>query len=155
MQLQWFIIVTFISYLMFKIFYSVIVDRFLMMSSLLSEDISVEKGSTINNSSLLTRNSLQPTICDNYTLTRSRNMFVSFLVSVQQSNLQPYWYYMSNNNACSLRELLRVKERYNYVFCRFVLWYDTNFFVNYYVSRSAIIIYFADLCSDTILNSSW
>ena len=92
-----------------------------MMSSLLSEDVSVEKGSTINNSSLLTSNSLQPTICDNYTLTRSRNMFVSFLVSVQQSNLQPYWYYMSNNNACRLRELLRVEERNNCVFCRFVL----------------------------------
>ena len=81
-----------------------------MMSSLLSDDVSVEKGSMINDSILFTSNSSLPTTCDNHTLTRTRNMFTSFLVSVQQSNPSSYWYNISNNYYGSLFELLRVEE---------------------------------------------
>ena len=81
-----------------------------MTSSLLSEDVSVEKGSMINDSILFTSNSSLSTTCDNHTLTRTRNVFASFLVSVQQSNPSYYWYNIYNNNYGSLFELLRVEE---------------------------------------------
>ena len=53
-----------------------------MMSSLLSEDVTVEKGLTINDSILFASNSSLSTTCDNCTLTRRRNAFISLLVSV-------------------------------------------------------------------------
>ena len=81
-----------------------------MMSSLSSEDISVEKGLTINDSILFSSNSSLP-ICDNYILTRTRNIFASFSVLVQQSNPLSHWYSISNNNTGSVCRLLCVEER--------------------------------------------
>ena len=69
-----------------------------MMSSLLSEDVTVEKGSTINDIISFTSNSSLHATCNNFTLTRTRNVFASYLVSVQQSNPPPYWYNITNNN---------------------------------------------------------
>ena len=81
-QLQRFIVVAFTSFLICKIIYSVIVEPFPMMSSLLSEDVTVEKGLTINDSILFASNSSLSTTYDNCTLTRRRNAFISLLVSV-------------------------------------------------------------------------
>ena len=61
-----------------------------MMSSLLSEDFTVEKDSTINDIILFTSNSSLPTTCNNYTLTRTRNVFALFLELVQQSDHPSY-----------------------------------------------------------------
>ena len=61
-----------------------------MMSSLLPKDITVEKGLTINDSISFKSNSSLPTNCDNYTLTRIRNAFASYSVSVQQFNPLSY-----------------------------------------------------------------
>ena len=47
-QLQRYIVVAFISLLMYKRIYSVIAEPFLMMRASLSEGITIEKGSTIN-----------------------------------------------------------------------------------------------------------
>ena len=81
-----------------------------MMGSLLTEDSSVEKGSAINDSILLTSNSSVPTICNTYMLKKTRNSFVSSLVLVQQSDPPSYWYNIYNNNNGSLCELLHVEE---------------------------------------------
>ena len=62
-----------------------------MMSSFLCEDGTVEKAATINDSISFNGNSLLPVVCDNYMLTtRTRNVFASFLVSVQQSDPPSY-----------------------------------------------------------------
>ena len=90
--------------------YSVVIEPFFIMSTLLSEEVTEEKGSTINDSISFKNNSSLPTICDNYTLTMTSNIFTSFLVSVQQSNPPTYWYNMSDNIASSLCELLYVEE---------------------------------------------
>ena len=81
-----------------------------MMSSLLSEDNTIEKGSTINDNIVFTSISSLPTICDNYTLTRTRNASTSVLVSVQQSHPPSYWYSIYDNNVGSVCELPRVGE---------------------------------------------
>ena len=80
------------------------------MSSLLSEDVTVEKYSTINNSISLKSNKSLPVAYGNYTLTRTRYTFASCLVSFQQSDLPSYWYSICNKNTGSICELLRVKE---------------------------------------------
>ena len=81
-----------------------------MMNSLLSEDITIEKGSTSNNSISCNSSSSLPVICDNYTLPTTRDTFESFLVSVQQSDPPSHWYHISHNNASSLCKLLSVEE---------------------------------------------
>ena len=90
--------------------YLVIVGSFLTMSSFSSEDVTLEKDSTIKHRVSFNSNSSLPATCDNYTLTRTRNAFVSFLVSVQQSDHISYWYKIYYYNAGSLCELLRVGE---------------------------------------------
>ena len=53
---------------MYIIFYSVIVESFLIMNSLLSENVTVEKDLTINDSISFKSNISLPTVCDNYSL---------------------------------------------------------------------------------------
>ena len=81
-----------------------------MMSSLLFEDVTIEKGSTIKDNFSLKSSSSLHVICDNCTLTMTRNTFVSLLVSAQQSDLPSYRYIISDDNAGSMCEILCVEE---------------------------------------------
>ena len=106
-----------------------------MMSSLLSEDVTVENWSTINDSISFKSNNSLPVTCDNYTLPWTRYAFASLLVSFQHSDPPTYWYKMSNDYYGSLCELLRVKE------CMFYSVLKICGLIRYQLYRRNIIMY--------------
>ena len=81
-----------------------------MVSSILSEDVTVTKCPSITDRISFQKNNVLPFISDNYSFTRTRYTFDSLLVSFDNSNPPSIWYNLSNNNDGSLFELPRVKE---------------------------------------------
>ena len=87
-----------------------IVGHYFTIQLLLSTDARVRKCPTTTRTNLQCNTNSLAIVGDRYNGTRTRDTFVSLIMSIEAYDSIPFWYNLSSNNEGSLCQLLLIEE---------------------------------------------